>query len=147
MRGCYPAAMMRSPLRAWLVLAVLTLGCRPDDSTAPAVSPPASSHASSPAQSSAGTPPVEDSEPSSPTAAPDGSPCLRAEDCQSGVCEGHGCGEDSPGQCMARSRMCTRDMQVYCGCDGETFRSSGSCPGRRYAHRGACEGSDEATLP
>ena len=26
-----------------------------------------------------------------------------------------------------------------CGCDGKTFRTSGSCPGRTYAHKGACK--------
>jgi len=27
---------------------------------------------------------------------------------------------------------------TYCGCDGQTFQGSGSCPPRPYSHRGAC---------
>ncbi|MCA9711788.1 MAG: hypothetical protein KDK70_38485, partial [Myxococcales bacterium] len=68
----------------------------------------------------------------------DGASCLAASDCQSGVCEGQGCGDDQPGTCVPQSRMCTRDLQAYCGCDGATFRTSGSCPGQRYAARGEC---------
>jgi len=69
----------------------------------------------------------------------DGSACLAPSDCRSGVCEGQGCGEDSPGTCAAKTRMCTRDYQAYCGCDGQTFHGSGSCPGKRYRARGECE--------
>jgi len=65
--------------------------------------------------------------------------CLSDSDCEGGgTCEGEGCGDDQPGTCGASDRMCTRDAQMYCGCDGENFRGSGSCPGRRYAHRGEC---------
>lgn len=66
-----------------------------------------------------------------------GQSCTAASDCASGVCEGEGCG-DVPGTCAAAERMCTRDAQLYCGCDGVEFRASGQCPGRRFAHRGAC---------
>jgi hypothetical protein len=73
-----------------------------------------------------------------PQAAPSGAPCLAGADCESGVCEGMGCGDDQPGVCAARERGCTRDLRPFCGCDGETFRASSSCPGRRYAHPGPC---------
>jgi hypothetical protein len=67
-----------------------------------------------------------------------GESCLAATDCASGVCEGQGCGADAPGVCAPASRGCTRDSRSYCGCDGQTFRASGSCPGRRFATKGAC---------
>ncbi len=86
-----------------------------------------------------------------PVAADDGTPaappadegCQSDADCDGGVCEGEGCGPDQPGTCMPTDRMCTRDAALYCGCDGAEFRSSGSCPGQRYANRGACEGAAE----
>lgn len=69
---------------------------------------------------------------------PDGAACLDASDCASGVCEGLGCTDDQPGVCVARARACTKDLRPYCGCDGATFRTSGSCPGRRYQAKGPC---------
>lgn len=69
---------------------------------------------------------------------PEGSACLAGTDCQSGVCEGQGCGDDRPGTCAAAKRGCTKDLRTYCGCDGKTFRGSGSCPGRRYSTKGEC---------
>jgi hypothetical protein len=72
---------------------------------------------------------------------PDGAACLGSDECTSGVCEGEGCGDAQPGKCMPRARGCTRDLRTYCGCDGKTFRASGSCPGRRFASRDKCEGS------
>jgi len=68
----------------------------------------------------------------------DGASCLAAEECQSGVCEGEGCGADQPGTCAPKTRGCTRDLRPYCGCDGQTFRTSGSCPGKRFSVRAAC---------
>ncbi|MCX4246707.1 hypothetical protein [Paraliomyxa miuraensis] len=68
----------------------------------------------------------------------DGSPCRTGSDCQSGVCEGEGCGDDQLGECKPATRACTRDFRAYCGCDGQVFRGSGSCPGQRYARRGEC---------
>ena len=66
--------------------------------------------------------------------------CLSAEECGEGfVCEGEGCGDDTPGTCRPMSRPCTKDLQPYCGCDGETFRASGSCPNQRFASRGECQ--------
>jgi hypothetical protein len=54
------------------------------------------------------------------------------------LCEGVGCGPKE-GRCVSNERMCTRDLAQYCGCDGQTFQGSGSCPGARYAYRGACD--------
>ena len=72
---------------------------------------------------------------------PDGSACDVGADCQSGICEGEGCDEEG-GTCMSSQRMCTRDLVAYCGCDGKTFRNSGSCPGRRYEKKGPCPGDN-----
>jgi len=70
------------------------------------------------------------------TPKPDGSACTTATDCTSGMCEGEGC--DTPGVCVAATRPCTKDLREYCGCDGKTFRGSGSCPGARFSKRTAC---------
>ena len=73
--------------------------------------------------------------------------CSTDADCgEEMMCEGMGCGE-AEGVCVPRQRQCTRDLRPYCGCDGETFKSSGSCPGRRFAYKGECaaplpDGSD-----
>jgi hypothetical protein len=75
--------------------------------------------------------------------APGGAACLSADECLSGICEGQGCGDDQPGVCVDGPRACTRDLATYCGCDGQVFQTSGSCPNRRYAHRGACESITE----
>ena len=69
---------------------------------------------------------------------PDGAACLGNDECASGSCEGQGCGDDTPGTCMPKARRCTRDLRPYCGCDGKTFRTSGTCPGARYAKKGEC---------
>jgi hypothetical protein len=68
-----------------------------------------------------------------------GDPCDTDSDCESGVCEGMGC-DAGEGVCANAERACTLDDQPYCGCDGETFYGSGSCPGERYEHVGECEG-------
>ena len=69
---------------------------------------------------------------------PTGAACEVDADCGKGqVCEGVGCGVEE-GRCAPNERVCTRDLARYCGCDGETFTASGTCPGARYAHRGAC---------
>jgi hypothetical protein len=73
------------------------------------------------------------------TLAADGAACKTAADCQSGICEGEGCGDATPGVCVSRKRPCTADLRPYCGCDGVTFRSSSTCAGRRYAARGECK--------
>lgn len=69
----------------------------------------------------------------------DGGLCESGSECASGICEGQGCTPERKGICMARNRSCTRDLRTYCGCDGQTFRGSGSCPGRRYSARSACK--------
>jgi hypothetical protein len=74
--------------------------------------------------------------------------CLSGADCPSGVCEGEGCGDATPGTCAPpEPRACTRDLRQYCGCDGHTFQGSGSCPGARFEQHGPCEGDPLPTLP
>jgi hypothetical protein len=41
--------------------------------------------------------------------------------------------------CDTQPQACTSDIAEYCGCDGKTFTTSGSCPNRAFAHRGACD--------
>ena len=89
------------------------------------------------------TEPAPEPEPPSPSAASDGpqaagGPCLAASDCQSGVCEGEGCGPDQPGVCAPEQRACTRDRRPFCGCDGQEFFGSSTCPGNRFQHKGPC---------
>ncbi len=119
--------------RAVAVVFMLFAACAP---TAPGSIPP-----------STPGPSYEPPRPTGSTAvavgAADGAACLANSDCGSGACEGQGCGADAPGVCVAAARACTRDLQTYCGCDGVDFAASGSCPGRRYAQRGACS----ATTP
>ena len=74
---------------------------------------------------------------SSPNQGHDGAKCSTSADCDSGVCEGQGCG-DANGTCAPAARGCTRDARQYCGCDGKTFTASGSCPGQRFSARAAC---------
>jgi hypothetical protein len=69
---------------------------------------------------------------------PDGASCLEPTECASGICEGEGCGPSKPGRCAPKTRGCTKDLRPYCSCEGETFRTSGSCPGRRYYARAEC---------
>jgi hypothetical protein len=86
-------------------------------------------------------PPSNTTTPTTPPSsgkAADGASCLSAADCTSNMCEGQGCGADAPGKCVSAERICTQDMQSYCGCDGKDFFGSGTCPGRRYASHGAC---------
>ncbi len=68
-----------------------------------------------------------------------GESCNANSDCRSDICEGQGCGDDAMGTCMSRMRPCTADLRPYCGCDGETFEASGTCPNQRYERLGACE--------
>ncbi len=66
-----------------------------------------------------------------------GTECNAASDCADGqMCIGpEGC--DVPWTCQPM-RACTHDLREYCGCDGESFSGSGSCPSRPYASRGPC---------
>jgi hypothetical protein len=102
-------------------------GCAPT----PAAGPPPT--AAIPTYEPPAPPPV-----TPPTAGADGAACTQPVDCASGVCEGQGCGADTPGVCVAAQRACTKDLREYCGCDGQRFRASGSCPGRRYQDGSAC---------
>lgn len=78
---------------------------------------------------------------------PSGPVCDSNADCGEGqVCEGLGC-DALQGRCVTRERACTRDLAQYCGCDGQTFSGSGSCPGARYAYRGACTPNKEDGEP
>jgi hypothetical protein len=103
----------------------------PDDHTPPP--PPVSEPDAGPV---ADTPPPPPPPPQEPKA--DGAQCYVATECASGVCEGLGCGGDTPGTCAPAKRGCTKDRRAYCGCDGITFYGSGSCPGKRYAAKAAC---------
>ena len=72
-------------------------------------------------------------------APPEKRQCSSDADCGSEeLCEGEGC-RDLQGVCVPKERPCTRDLVTYCGCDGTTFQSSGSCPGKRFSKRGACD--------
>jgi hypothetical protein len=113
--------------------------------------PPVEVHDHSKGNPPATEPPANATEPT-PTPVPvatgkgaDGADCQAATDCDSGICEGLGC--NVPGRCMSKNRMCTMDLQPYCGCDGKTFQSSGGCPGRRYAARGECPTAAPAPAP
>lgn len=72
-----------------------------------------------------------------PAAEPPPPHCVSTPDCPPGlVCEG-GAGCDKTWACVPQ-RPCTRDLVAFCGCDGQTFFASSTCPGRRYAHLGTC---------
>lgn len=110
------------------LLALLACAGTPS-ATAPVPAPPPPASPAPPV-----APPLEE-------AAAVGKACLSEADCgPEMVCEGQGCGEDSPGRCQSALRACTMDLQPWCGCDGQTFHASGSCPGRRFAARGECGG-------
>jgi hypothetical protein len=65
--------------------------------------------------------------------------CRSGADCPSSMmCDGPaGCG--MPWSCVA-ARPCTADVSPFCGCDGNTFYGSSSCPGQPYQVRAACPG-------
>lgn len=69
--------------------------------------------------------------------------CRSGVDCPGGMAclGGEGCG--TPWTCQpALGRPCTADLSPFCGCDGQTFFGSSTCPDRPFARRGACEASD-----
>jgi hypothetical protein len=101
-------------MRIWLV--ALVLGC---SSPVPHPTPPANEP------------------PSDHPVQGDGAACNSGKECASGICDGEGCGEVR-GTCKSKERICTEDLVEYCGCDGKSFRSSGSCPGARFSKRGPC---------
>jgi hypothetical protein len=65
--------------------------------------------------------------------------CASSAECGQGeVCHGpEGC--DVPWTCQP-ARPCTKDLVVYCGCDGLEHRGSGSCPPAPYKNKGPCGG-------
>lgn len=64
--------------------------------------------------------------------------CSTAADCPPRFrCEGEGCGPGE-GTCVRFDRPCTADEVGFCACDGRTIVTSGTCPGVRYRHLGAC---------
>jgi len=68
----------------------------------------------------------------------EGAPCAEDPQCASNICEGIGCDDASLGTCAPITRPCTRDRRPFCGCDGETFFTSSTCPGQRFVHKGLC---------
>ena len=69
-----------------------------------------------------------------------GRTCTTSADCAGGTqcLGGEGCA--IPWTCQpALGRPCTADYAPFCGCDGQTFGASSTCPDRPYAHRGPCE--------
>ena len=59
---------------------------------------------------------------------------------------GQGCGV--PWTCVPMlGRACTADYAPFCGCDGQTFHGSSSCPDRPWASRGDCPGDADAGPP
>jgi hypothetical protein len=134
--------MRRMTVRLLLlaVLAACSAGpqqpTRPPDpiNTPPATTDPGAPQDVEPLQPST-QPPVEQGKRA------DGASCLVGDECTSGVCEGQGCGDNTPGKCAPKARGCTRDLRTYCGCDGKTFQASGSCPGRRFSAKETCGGS------
>lgn len=71
------------------------------------------------------------------TKPPAGKTCKSNADCAQGEqCSGpQGCG--SVWTC-GPPRVCTRDLVTFCGCNGEEFKASGSCPTQPYRARGKC---------
>lgn len=74
-----------------------------------------------------------------PAPLPEGA-CRSSRDCpRSRICAGPaGCGFTWTCERPPPER-CNPDTQVFCDCEGETFRASMNCPGHTYAHRGSCE--------
>lgn len=57
-------------------------------------------------------------------------------------------GCDVPSYCGPQlGRPCTDDLASFCGCDGQTFTGSSTCPPRVYARRGPCESVDAGPPP
>ena len=72
--------------------------------------------------------------------------CTSDDDCRRGyVCAGvAGCG--TYWTCVRRRRQhCRRGPATFCGCDGETFSSRTTCPGRPIAYAGECASSEPGT--
>jgi hypothetical protein len=125
-------------LRISTLLALIACGAPQTEAVPPPPAPGPTSEAP-PAEA----PPAETAPAETPATAPAETPtpvaktCTTSADCAKGeMCQGpEGCG--TPWTCGPQ-KPCTRDLVTYCGCDGQTFKGSGSCPARPYASRGAC---------
>lgn len=129
--------MRSATLTCFVALAAFTLAC---SSPTPPQTP-----SETDGVSSADAPVASEAPPSPPTPTPTtpttpvagGKACKTSAECERGqVCAGdEGC--DKTWTCQP-SPPCTKDYVPYCGCDGQTFRASGSCPGAKYQKRGGC---------
>jgi hypothetical protein len=116
---------------------------RPDDTTRPITPAPVDrvrppQHPVQPLPQDPETPrPVDEVARPDVPATPGERACTSSAGCRQGeMCLGEaGC--DARWTCQP-SRPCTLDLVPFCGCDNQTFRGSSTCPGRPYAHRGAC---------
>jgi len=78
--------------------------------------------------------------------------CQSDDDCRRGwICTGTaGC--STLWTCVRRVRMRPRCRRVrgepdrYCGCSGDTFEATTTCPGQPYLHAGYCEGDEPPPL-
>lgn len=77
--------------------------------------------------------------------------CETTEDCEGDltcqpVSQVNGCSVEWT--CQKPAEMCTRDLAVYCDCDGDEFKASGtgSCAGSKFDYRGFCDGEPDVTL-
>src|SRR5215207_4098174 len=52
--------------------------------------------------------------------------CTESKACLGAVCVGTGC--DQPWRCDPTPRVCKDDVEPFCGCNGKTFYTSGTCP-------------------
>jgi hypothetical protein len=77
----------------------------------------------------------------------DGESCYAGSECQSGACEGEGCGVEQPGTCVAASRACRGAEQPFCSCGGQSFRAPSDCPGQRFAKRTSCAQAEADAPP
>jgi hypothetical protein len=68
---------------------------------------------------------------------PAGASCNVHEDCESGTCEGVGCGAFE-GKCAEADRACEDDLRNFCDCDGNMFWGRSGCPGDRYTEDLEC---------
>lgn len=53
-----------------------------------------------------------------------GQTCAFAPGCGAGTCE--------------PERPCTMDLVPFCGCDGQVFKASSTCPSHPFSRRGGC---------
>jgi hypothetical protein len=146
--------MLRSALVVAVVLAVLACGT---SAAPPGTSAPEATTRPPPAGSPTATPPAREdivctmdvkrcpdgtevgrTGPRCEFVCPDGGAkaCTTSDDCSNGeTCTGKlGC--DEGWHCAKPA--CTRDLVTFCGCDGKTFKASGTCPGRKASKRGPC---------